>query len=197
MKKHPSIIVIAICLLGVFFVCSCAKKAMPMVEGTLTDSIFFVEPIRIPARDTIIMPHAIAEDSGWVMPFTDYDTVPCIMLISDSARRLMVNSYLNLDTAKKDNSGSIYYGGSIREDTTWINPNKQVIQYFGYSVREKHWRGEGMIDAGITPNTIVINGKIVELSRWEWVHIKYLDQDKKELKPNIVVWMSQPLNKTK
>jgi hypothetical protein len=67
-----------------------------------------------------------------------------------------------------------------------------VYWIYGYSIREKHNTSEGVIDAGFSI-CIDENGKEVSCYHDYWIHKLYLDDKKKILSFNIVVWQSKEI----
>lgn len=94
------------------------------------------------------------------------DTVKCIMLVCDTARYLRFT------------------------DTALYAPSYNVYWQFGYEVREKHNTAENSIDPGFY-SCIDKYGNPVSCWRDYYVHLYYLDDKKKPLNKNIVVWQSK------
>ena len=89
------------------------------------------------------------------------DTISVVMVIADTIHYTNYTPKIN----KKnyfDKAGELF----------WVS---------GYSVREKHNTDEGQIDPYISGDYV---------SQDSWVHILYLDGNKKPLSKNIVVWQS-------
>ena len=105
------------------------------------------------------------------IPFDEepvYDTVKVIMLVCDTVLNRPMGSSLNF---KNNYEGQFFY---------YRQP--PVYWQFGYSVREKH---------------CCVNGNTSNYSIYQpvpyYTHIEYLDDKKKPLSKNIVVWQSKQL----
>lgn len=117
------------------------------------------------------------------------DTIPVLMLVSDSARKYRIDESIYIDTAHpipfKYNDSTIYSGFKLKRDTVWSEPYDGVIQYFGNEVR-------------LIENICCDPNNTLQAAWYNKVtHVKYLAKNKKELPRNIVVWLSQPINKNK
>ena len=108
------------------------------------------------------------------------DTVRVIMLVCDTVK----TKYIDVDYMNLQGMPEVYKNGIA------YYKRPPVFWMYGYSVRELHNTGEDSIDPGFTI-CIDENGKEVSCYQDYWVHLLYLDEKKKPLSKNIVVWDSK------
>lgn len=177
-------------IISMFLGIVCSKGYGQFTYNTITDSLSlnFDSTRLLEWRNSIVIdsfPMNIVSTS--VTP--KYDTVPVLMLVSDSARKYRIDESIYIDTIHptpfKYNDSTIYSGFKLKRDTVWREPYEGVIQYFGNEVRLIE---NICCDPNNTLNAAWYN---------KVTHVKYLDKNKKELPKKIVIWLSQPLIKNK
>ena len=120
-----------------------------------------------------------------------YDTIPVTMLVSDTSHYYY--SYWQESTYTEDSI--MIYGkhistrhyDSICEDRG--QQNFMVFRMNGYSVRERHNTSEGEMDPG-GMECFDEHGHLIDCFHDYWLHVRYLDSNKKPLKSTIIVWQS-------
>jgi hypothetical protein len=112
-----------------------------------------------------------------------YDTSKVIMLVCDTTLITQIEG---------SNFNTNYYSLNINGNKTPVNRVAFVWWQFGYSVRELHNTSEGVMDAG---GVICVDGSGKQIPCYTdyWLHLYYLDENKKPLPTTIVVWDTKPL----
>lgn len=117
-----------------------------------------------------------------------YDTIPCIMLVSDTGMVKGIANFIPDPIQPKHGSSSLFFQVGHWEEN-WYYPIQNVWQMRGYEVMEKKVKHHPQGQERLTDDAITWNNEAYDDIWFE--HTTYLDADKKPLK--IFVWLSKSL----
>lgn len=112
------------------------------------------------------------------------DTIPIIMLVCDTT----IDSVSAIFLKEAFVTDPIQWMVLIREYKPF--QSDRIYFLYGYEVREKYYYIGGP-DA--EPGQMMVNAMAIR--KTEYIHVKYLDNNKQPLKPEIVVWDSKERRK--